>query len=330
MSSVDPTQVPGLVTDAGYPVLLTSYDQEPAMRGSLFRSVPLSVGIYGFTGRVLVGADSPAETPFGAPSHSRTFDEGYQFYSRVRKLQEDLVIQEEMLRSPNAAAAIAEFVGSASARFGAGFQRKKEEIAAALFVNGALTAGHKATFDGSYPGHADPYPKFIYDGKPFFAASGNGHPLYLDSSVTKYNKTATSLDSTNLEAARILMTRTNAVDEANQPIRIDPDVLLVPPELEQTADILLGTTQAPGTALNDVNTQRGRYTRVTWRYLTDTNGWFLGARGRGLAFADSGAPMIETSAPDPKTGSVTVRFVSYVAAWVEDWRYWSGHNISES
>lgn len=330
MSSVHPTQVPGLVTDAGYTVMLQSYAAEPIVRNLIFRSVPLPVGTYGFTGKVIVGADEPADTRFGEPSHSRTFDEGYQWFGKVHKLQQHITLQEEMLRNPNAAAMITEMVGNAAGKFGQGFQRKKESIAAAMFKYGAYTAGHRDTFDGSYPGHADPYPAFIYDGKPLFAASGNGHPLYLDSSVTKYNKTANALSSTNLEAARILMTRTNAVDEANQPIRIDPDTLLVPPELEQTADILLGSTQAPGSANNDINTQRGRYSRITWRYLDDTDGWFLGAARQGLAFADSGDPMIETSAPDPVTGNVTVRFVSYCATWCDDWRPWSGHNISAS
>lgn len=330
MSSVHPTQVPALVTEVGYPAVLASYAQEPEMRSRIFRTVPLPIGTYGFTGKVIVGADEPAEVGFGEASHSRTFDEGYQFFGKVRKLSEDLVIQEEMLRAPNAAAAIAGVVGSAAAKFGQGFQRRKEKIAARLFNYGAYTAGYPLAFDGTYPGHSDPYPAFIYDGKPFFAASGNGHPLYLAPTTTKYNKTANSLDATHLEEARILMCSTNAVDEAGQEIRIDPTVLVVPPDLEQTADILLGTTQAPGTALNDVNTQRGRYTRLTWRYLTDTNGWFLGAARRGIVFADSGDPMIETSAPDPKTGSVTIRFVSYCAAWVEDWREWSGHNISAS
>lgn len=330
MSSVHPSQVPGLVTDAGYPVMLQAYASEPVVRTQIFRSAPLSIGDYGYTGKVIVGADEPSETGFGEASPSRTFDEGYQYFGRVRKLQEDLVLQEEMLRNPNAAAMISQLVGSSAAKFGQGFQRKKEQIAANFFIYGAYTAGHQPTFDGSYFGHTDPYPKFIYDGKPLFAASGNGHPLFLATSVTKYNKTANALSSTNLESARILMTRTNAVDEANQVIRIDPDTLLVPPELEQTADILLGSTQAPGSANNDVNTQRGRYNRITWRYLTDTDGWFLGAARQGLVFADSGDPMIETSAPDPKTGNVVVRFVSYVAAWVDDWRPWSAHNTSAS
>lgn len=330
MSSVDPSQIPGLVTDAGYPVMLEMYAQEPAMRQEIFDVRPCNGTEYGFTERVIVGADEPAEIPYGGESHSRTIDEGYQWFIRLRKLAEDIVIREEEYRSPEASAVLVGKVASAAGRFGQGFQRKKEQIAADLFIYGAYTAGRLATFDGSFPGHADTYPKFIYDGKPWLAASGNGHPLFLDSSVTKYNKTANSLTSTNLETARILMSRTNAVDEANQVIRVDPDVLVVPPELTQTAEIILNSVQAPGSANNDTNTMRGRFALKQWRYLTDTDGWFLGQAKKGLRFYDSGDPMIHVSEPDKKTGDVTIRFVSYAGAGVTDWRSWTGHNISAS
>lgn len=330
MSSVDPSQIPGLVTDAGYPVMLEAYSQEPAMRQMIFEMEACDGTEYGVTERVIVGADEPAEIPYGGSSHSRTVDEGYQWWLKQRKLAEDIVIREEEYRNPNANALLASRVASAAGRFGQGFQRKKEQIAADLFIYGAYTAGRIAVFDGSFPGHPDSYPAYIYDGKPWLAASGNGHPLFLDSSVTKYNKTANSLTSTNLETARILMSRTNAVDEANQVIRIDPDVLVVPPELTQTAEIILNSLQAPGSANNDVNTMRGRFGLLQWRYLTDTDGWFLGTARRGLKFRDSGDPMITVSEPDRKTGDVTIRFVSYAGAAVTDWRYWSGHNISAS
>lgn len=330
MSSVDPSQLPALVTQMGYPLLLPAYAAEPTVRQSVFRTITATPDQLGFTGRVMVGATVPRETGYGRPSDSRTMDEGYQWYGRSRKFSEDIVIPEEMYRSPNAMALIRQKLDLQVGGFGAGFQVAKEQVAANVFIYGAYTAGHRATFDGSYPGHTDPYPKFIYDGKPLFAASGNGHPLYLDTSVTKYNKTANALTSTNLDAARILMEDTNAVDEANQKIRIDPTLLLIPPALAQTAQVLLGSVQAPGSANNDINTMRGRFALQTWRYLSDADGWFLGVPNKGLVFADTGDPYIETGAPDPKTGDVTIRFLSYCAAWVEDWRYWSGHNISES
>lgn len=330
MSSIDPTQIPGLVTDAGYPVMLEMYGQEPTLRGEIFEIVPITGTEYGMTEKVIVGADEPALIPYGADSHSRTADEGYQWFLSVKKMAEDMVIREEEYRNPNAMAILSAKIASNAGRFGQGFQRVKEKMAADIFVYGSYTAGHLATFDGSYPAHADPYPKYIYDGKPFFAASGNGHPLFLDTSTTKYNQTANALSAANLESARILMTRTNAVDEAGQIIRIDPDVLVVPPELEQSADVLLQTVSAPGTANNDVNTQRGRYRRLTWRYLTDTDAWFLGAARRGLKFADAGDPRILVSAPDPKNGDVTIRFVSYAGRAVTDWRFWTAHATSAS
>lgn len=330
MSSIDPSQIPGLVTDAGYPVMLERYAQEQALRGEIFEVESITGTEQGMTGRVIVGADEPAVIAMGADSHARTVDEGYQWFSRVIKLAEHIVIREEEYRNPNASAILTGQIASASGRFGEGFQRKKEALAAEIFLYGSYTAGRLDVFDGSYAGHVDPYPKFIYDGKPFFAASGNGHPLFLDSATTKVNQDANALSAANLESARILMTRTNAVDEAGQLIRIDPNLLLVPPELEQSADVILGSTQAPGSANNDINVQRGRYRRLTWRFLTDIDAWFLGTAKRGVKLLDSGDPMISVSMPHPTTGDVTVRFTSYFGRCVTDWRYWTAHATSTS
>jgi len=234
------------------------------------------------------------------------------------------------MRDPNADAKIGGMIASLSRKYAEGFARKKESLAANIFNYGAFTAGHMETFDGSFPGHIDSYPKFIYDGKPLFAASGNGHPLFLNSSVTKVNFDTNALSSTNLEAARILMSRTNAVDEADQRITISPDTLLVPPELVQTAEVLVGSVQLPGTAQNDINTARGRFRVISWAALTDTDGWFLGEARKGIKLLDSGDPMLMTEPLNDGSGSVSVRWVSYFGAVATNWRSWSAHRSAQS
>ena len=106
--------------------------------------------------------------------------------------------------------------------------------------------------------------------------------------------------------------------------------LLVPVALEQTGRVIINSEMLPGTAQNDVNTLRGSFSVLPWRYLTDTDGWFLGAARRGIKFFDSGTPTISTSAPDPKTGSVTIRFATYAGGMVTDWRQWSAHRTAQS
>lgn len=331
MPSIHPSQLPGLVTDAGYGVMIEAYDQELAVRSQLFETRFINPSDEGFTEKVIIGDDEPDVIERGEVAPSRTLDEGYQWFHKVKKLAEKVEITEEMMSDPNATAKIGDMIATLSRRYGQGFQRKKERMAADIFNKGAFTAGHLATFDGSYPGHDDNYPKFIYDGKPFFAASGNGHPLFGAASVTPYNATANTLTSTNLETVRILMTRTNAVDEFNREISIMPDVLLVPPELEQTADVILGSVQAPGTAQNDINTQRGRYRRISWRYLSDTDGWILGKARQGLMqYELRTGPMMSVEPKNDGSGTMIVRWRDYYGVGVTNWRYWSGHRLPTS
>jgi len=310
--------------------MMAAYDQEPAVRNQVFDVMPLNGHEMGFSEAVIVGGNEPDLIDHGAVAPARTFDQGYQWFCRARKLAERIVIPEELMNDPNADVKIGNLVRTFAAQFGEGFARKKEQMAADIFNKGAYTAGDLATFDGGYPGHADAYPKFIYDGKPFFAASGNGHPLFLAPSVTKVNFDTNTLTSTNLEAARILMSRTNAVDEANQKVSISPNLLLVPPELAQTAEVILGSLQLPGTAQNDINTLRGRFQPVSWRYLDDTDGWFLGTAKKGVRLYDSGDPMLFTEPLNDGSGSWAIRMTSYFARVVTDWRFWTAHRSAQS
>jgi hypothetical protein len=125
---------------------------------------------------------------------------------------------------------------------------KVEQDAASLFNNGFTTAG--------------------YDGKPLFA---DNHPLL--GGGTGSNIVSGALSDTSLKAASTLMRK--QVDEAGKLIQLQPDTLIVPPELEWLAYELVRSDQKPGTDLNDINTMRGRYKIVVWDFLTSSTAWFL-------------------------------------------------------
>lgn len=334
--AVDPSKIPALVADFGLEVMMQAYTAEQTVRDRVFQVVPISPAgnELGWRDVVAVGDNIPDEILIGQDAPQRTMQQGYVSYCKQRKLSQSMDIPEEIWKSPNAEAVIRQMVMTTVGPWATGFQIKKERIAAAIFNQGRLAAGDATVFDGSYlgpNGAVDPYPKFIYDGKPFFAASGNGHPLYLRTDVTPYNLiAAAALGATTLETTRVLMSGTNAVDENNNPIVITPNTLLVPPGLVQTAEVLVGSVQQPGTAQNDINTNRGRFDVVQWRYLTDSDGWYLGKAGAGVMFHDSGDPTFEVSAPDRHNGNVTVRMISYCGAHVTDWRYWFANNVATS
>lgn len=111
-------------------------------------------------------------------------------------------------------------------------------------------------------------------------AGGDG--LSLCSSAHTWNGTATTqsnsatsaLSATSLAAARLAMR--DFTDDKDNLLTARGTVLLVPPELEQTAYEITQSDKKPGTANNDVNFIKSlSYKVVVWDYLTDTNNWFL-------------------------------------------------------
>lgn len=336
MSTVNPSQLPDLITDVGIGVMLESYAAEAPVWSMIcdVTEVSATAPPEGMAEAVVAGGIVPRRTKRGAEAEATTMEEAYTWQMAIPKVTERIEITEEMFSGPNARAVITAHVQSAFRGWGKGWAIYKERTVAALFNRGPIAAGDASVFDNSYTNRADPYAKFIYDGKPFLAASGNGHPLGLATATTKYNHTASAaLSSANLEAARILMEDTNAVDEIGEKVLVRASHLLVPAALSQTARVLLGSELAPGTAQNDINTfADGQIRPLVWRYLTDTDGWILYSRGvGGIKAADSGPAMrIETSAPDGKSGNVTLRGIGYFGAAVANWRCAVGNNIATS
>lgn len=133
--------------------------------------------------------------------------------------------------------------------------RAKVEKDAASFINGG--------FDTA-----------IYDGKFLFA---NDHPL-LDSSGTGSNLASGVLNDANLKIAIQCMRET--VDEAGNLVQFKPDLLVVPPALQWTAEELVASTHKPGTDYNDINTLKGALKVVVLDYLGEAAGgsdtaWFI-------------------------------------------------------
>ena|SRR3990167_2170625 len=204
----------------------------------------------------------------------------------------------------------------------------KEAFAANFFIYGAYTAGHDV-FNNTITGVVDdPTGDLIYDGKPFFAASGNNHPAKNGS--TYYNSIgALSLSAPNLQTAYTLMTSTNNRNERGEIVSIMPDTLLIPPALHFTAKTLLESELVTGSANNDKNTVQNLVTPIEWQYFTDTDAWVLGARQKGLTFYERKSPVIDfyQDETDKKFyATIDTRF----GAVVNNWRYWVAANLATS
>lgn len=113
------------------------------------------------------------------------------------------------------------------------------------------------------------------DAKPLASTS---HPRS-DGGTAQSNASSTGivLSETNLETARIAMRQ--QLDDKGQVIDVNPDVLLVPTNLEKTAHLIIDSTMRQGTADNDANFYKGKFDVKVWRYLEamggSTTAWFL-------------------------------------------------------
>lgn len=94
------------------------------------------------------------------------------------------------------------------------------------------------------------------------------------SSQSNASATGITLTDANLETARIAARQ--QLDDRGLIIQVMPDLLVVPVDLEKTAEILTGSSLRPGTADNDLNFNRGKFQTVAWEYITTNNtAWFL-------------------------------------------------------
>lgn len=128
------------------------------------------------------------------------------------------------------------------------------------------------TAQSSLPAHVFPYG----DGKPL---ASTAHPR-LDGGTAQANTFSSSttqlaLSDTSLELARINLMR--QLDNRGNPLLVNKRnlVLIAPPELEKTAQILTMSTLRSGTANNDVNIYDGAVGLMVSSWLTSSTRWGL-------------------------------------------------------
>lgn len=330
---VSPSQFPALATAALAPVMLEEYSDTPAVYPSLCTRISDDelYSPFGHKETVIPGFGEPEEREDGQEIASDDMAEGYTARMKVRLFSRSVSIPERLLEQMDDAG-VQRAVLEGTRGWGRGFVARKERAVAGLFNSGRLNAGSAAVFNQSFAGEADPYPTVIYDGESFFGAA---HPNRFDSSTT-YDNTldATALSATSLDTAIVRLTDTNAFNERGIRIDIPATTLLVPAALQAAAMRAIESRMLPGTAQNDVNPYFGRLQVIPWRYLTDSDGWFVGSAGagagsRGVIYYDNGEPDIRVHF-DESTRSFVISAESRFGAAVADYRAWVGANLSAS
>ena len=138
-----------------------------------------------------------------------------------------------------------------------------EQDAVNVFVNGFTDSGTNrmgASTNGA-------------DGVGLLSAAHPYSPA--NTGTTQANEGTLALTIDNLDTTRQAMR--NFTDDKGLLLGINPDMLLVPPELERTATQLVSerAIYEPGSAQYDINMFSGRFRPVVWDRLTDSNAWFL-------------------------------------------------------
>jgi hypothetical protein len=119
-------------------------------------------------------------------------------------------------------------------------------------------------------------------------------------------------------------------DETDNLMDVMYDTILVPPNLEETANIITKTDKEVGSAQNDINFNKGKYKVIVWNRLSDTNNWFM-IDSKYMKMFLKWFDRIPTEFNKDKD------FDTYVAKWsvytrysygFSDWRWIYGQNVS--
>jgi len=138
--------------------------------------------------------------------------------------------------------------------------RFREKAGAALFNNALTDSG---TDEWGFP----------IAGPDAVGLGSAAHPYSPIDATTQSNEGVLALTAPNLATTRRL--HMALVDDRGDKLNIMPDLLLVPPELEDMALTIVRSTLDPASANNAINPQAGRFQVATWHYLTDATIWFM-------------------------------------------------------
>lgn len=168
-----------------------------------------------------------------------------------------------------------------------------------------------------------------YTGGDSIALCGS-HPYSPSNASTQSNAGSTALSYDAVVATRKLMRAYE--DDRGQLVPINPDLIIVPPELEDAAHDIVMAYRKPATADNDPNFVADKgIDYVVWDYLTDANNWFLADSVLAKQYLNWFNRVPLEFAMDPTSDfTLEARFRGYMRysyGW-SDWRWVYGHAVA--
>jgi phage major head subunit gpT-like protein len=197
--------------------------------------------------------------------------------------------------------------------------RKREKSAAQVFNNAFTDSGTDA--DG-----------FAIAGADGVGLCSDAHPLSpVDTAVTADNEYTLALTKDNVRTVRQDMMA--FTDDRGDILNVIPNALLVPPELEDDALVIIRSQYDPSTGNNGsnaINPQAGRFTVMPWHYLSDANAWFMideSRMKRDLIWYER-VPVEFGAEDDFDTFQKKFRAYMRYSRGFRDWRWVAGSNAS--
>ena len=323
-------QIKKLALDRGYAALVDNYTTRSETWRQVFTDVQVPTAEnmtdfpFGHRAVGVVGLGEMRKVTSGERIEEDTVAEGYTRQTANPMIATKMTIDGELLKTRNAEVIITGQVIDFARRAAMSASRYKNNLIAGMMQKGTLAAGSVDFFDQRYRGESDANLGFIYDGKPWFAATGNAHPFkaYTAAGAEGVNLTASALlSTTTLNDAYTIQTSTNAKDERGQNIDVMSSKLVVGTANRQTAIAVCESELLPGSGNNDRNSYAGLIEPIVFSDLTDdADAWWLFADDGGLKIYDSGIPEIVVRADEDRR-LVILEAKYYFGASVKDWRY---------
>lgn len=298
-----------------YAYFWEKYDDTPPMHQELFEVVTSDAAYEQFTSAI--GLGELLEKPEGEDLQADAPMESYTIVCKNRSFGRLVRFSYETIKdSKKVDNLLATTVGT----WGRMVPITKEKFYAQFFNHGATTHD---VFNNSITGViTDNSGDSIYDGKPFFSTT---HASRAGTNYSNYNS-ANSLTHSNLQTVWQTYHQTNNRDERDEIIQLRADVLLIPPALKFTAQVILNTTLLPGSMDNDINVMNSILMPEEWFYLTDTDSWFMGKKKAGLMATDREDVSLDFWQDETSKDYFASIFTRF-GGCVSNWRFWIANNI---
>ncbi len=310
-----------------------TYQQEKAVVPLIYKTIPIDTLHYQCTSMVGTGdwrqfgenEDIPVVTPI----------ESWIVYLKPEKWGKQEIVSHEVQKSFQK---FDNFLKAQQPSWNEDYVRTKEKHGANCFNYGGFTLGHEY-FNATVTGvQTDPYPLFIYDSSALYATNGTDDHVNKASQSYYNGLLTTPFSVVNLQAAWNLFTITNARDEANSIVDIEPDLLVYANDVQFTVEEVMTSTTRPDTGMRADNVMKSmlgnRLKNVPWRFIVTAGHWMLikssaNTMYPGFIFLEKEAPRFKFW-EDNNNENYQMSATSMYGAGVANWRFVVGCNYPTS